>query len=329
MSARWLGVMLLLAAGCGSATRAGTAESVNGGMTTEVTASTQAAEVTVGTTPGAVYQQVQLEATLPSLDGPARLWRTPAISHDPTRLVRWARAFGFTDEEISTATGTRIVRNTPDGQVLTISETIGRWNFVDGPAGMFAEPGACPLPSVAPPSTVASATSLSFPTGQRCADPPPPGIPDAAAAEAQARSLWRALGIDLTGMEVTVGGDEYLREVIASDNLSDVVVARLRVVIGTDGRLLRATGSDAPVAAGSVARLGVAAALDRFARQPPSSGPASSAPASFDGVYRVTGVTAGLTGTGDQWLVPSYVVALADGRTITLLAIDPSDIPTG
>ena len=44
---------------------------------------------------------------------------------------------------------------------------------------------------------------------------------------------------------------------------------------------------------------------------------------------RVTGVTAGLVATGDQWLVPSYVIALADGRTITLLAIDPSDIPTG
>jgi hypothetical protein len=130
-------------------------------------------------------------------------------------------------------------------------------------------------------------------------------------------------------MEVTVGGDEYLREVIASDNLSDVVVARLRVVIGADGRLLRATGSDAPLAAGSVARLGVAAALDRFARQPPSAGPATSAPATFDGVYRVTGVTAGLIAMGDQWLVPSYVVALADGRTMTLLAIEPSDVPTG
>ena len=38
-------------------------------------------------------------------------------------------------------------------------------------------------------------------------------------------------------------------------------------------------------------------------------------------MYRVTGVTPGLIATGDQWLVPSYVVALADGRTITLLAV--------
>ena len=30
-----------------------------------------------------------------------------------------------------------------------------------------------------------------------------------------------------------------------------------------------------------------------------------------------------------QWLIPSYDVTLADGRTITLLAIDQADIPAG
>ena len=78
-------------------------------------------------------------------------------------------------------------------------------------------------------------------------------------------------GIDLTRVNVTLGGDEYLREVIGTDDLDGVAVARLRVVIGVDGRVLRATGSvDAPLAAGSVSRLGVIEALDRFARQPPA-----------------------------------------------------------
>ena len=102
------------------------------------------------------------------------------------------------------------------------------------------------------------------------------------------------------------------------------------MVIGADARVLRATGSvDAPIAAGTVSRLGVIEALDRFARQPPSAGPDTSPPASFGGIDLVTGVTAGLISWDRQWLIPSYDVTLADGRTITLIAIDQTDIPAG
>ena len=247
---------------------------------------------------------------------------------DPGRLSRWARVFGFTEDEIGAATATRIARDTSHGQVLTIYEPSGRWVFMNGPAGMYAIPGSCPIPAVAASSTVATATTMSPVVGQLCTDPPPPGVPDPEEAQEQARSLWEALGIDLTGASVTVGGDEYLREVIASDDLGDVAAARLRVVIGDGGRMLSATGSlDAPVAARSVPRVGLAEALDRFARQAPRVGPAMTVPESFDGVYRVIGATAGLTPSGETWLIPTYVVSLADGRTITLVAIDPSDIP--
>ena len=45
-------------------------------------------------------------------------------------------------------------------------------------------------------------------------------------------------------MNVTVGGDEYLREVIGSDDLDGARrCTSLRVVIGVDGRVPRATGS--------------------------------------------------------------------------------------
>ena len=326
MSAKLLAALLVLTAACGSVgdPQAGTAESSAGAVTTE------AATVTTSTTLGSVSQQVQLEVPLPPLDGPATLWRVPAPPPDPERLTRWARAFGFTEDEIGAATGTRIARNTPDGQVLTISEPTGQWVFVDGPAGMYATPGSCPLPAVAPPSTTTNPTPVTLPPGQLCAQPPPLGIPDPATAEQQARSLWQALGIDLNGTSVTVGGDEYLREVIASDNLGGISIARLRVVIGVDGRVMRATGGiDAPVAAGSVPRLGVVEAVNRFARQPPSAGPpdAYTAPPSFDGIYRVTGATAGLISSSGPWLLPSYDVALADGRTIALLAIDQADVP--
>jgi hypothetical protein len=320
MSAKWLPVLAIVVAGCGSQAdlQTGTVESTNVGVTATMGASTKTGQVTDGTTPGTVSKQVEMEATLPSLDGPATLWRSAALPEDPDRVARWARAFGFTDEEIGAATSSRVVRDTPDGQVLSISEPTGQWVFVDGPAGMYAIPGSCPLPGVAP---------SSLPSGQ-CADPPPPGVPDPPTAEQQARSLWQALGIDLTGVNVTVGGNEYLREVVANDDLDGVVAARLRVVIGVDGRVMRATGSiDAPVAAGSVARVGVVDALDEFARQPPSGGPDTNIPDSFDGTYRVTGATAGLVMWGGQWLVPSYDISLADGRTITLLAIDPNDIP--
>jgi hypothetical protein len=287
--------------------------------------------VTTSTTLDPISQQVQLEVSLPPLDGPATLWRLPELPPDPERLARWGRAFGFTDEEIGAATDNRIIRNTPDGQALSISESTGQWVFVDGPAGFQAAPGSCPLPAVAPPSTTIGATPATLPPGQRCADPPPSGIPDPATAEQRARSLWQALGIDLSDATVTVGGDEYLREVIASDDLGGVMLPRLHVVIGVDGQVMRATGGiDVPVEAGSVLRVGVVDAVERFARQPPSAGPpdAATPPASFDGIYRVTGATAGLITEGDRWLVPSYDVTLADGRTLTLLAIDDADIPT-
>ena len=80
----------------------------------------------------------------------------------------------------------------------------------------------------------------------------------------------------------------------------------------------------APVPAASVPRVDLVEALERFARQPPSAGPETTTPASFDGVYRVIGAASGLTTFGDHWLLPSYEVSLADGRTITLLAIDPT-----
>ena len=343
MRAKCLVVLLLLATACGSERHAGAVESSSGAATSYVAQVTapmstdgnvvaspsEAVPALSTTTLGPVYQQVRVEVTLPAFDRPATLWRAPALPPDPERLARWGHAFGFTQNETGAATGTRIARNTPDGQVLDIYDSTGRWVFMDGPAGMYADPGSCPLPAVAPSSTVASATTMSLPPGQRCTNPPPSGVPDPAAAEEHARSLWETLGIDLSGASVTVGGDEYLREVIASDNLDGVAVVRLRVVIGADSRLLRATGSfAAPVAAGSVPRVGLVEALDRLARQPPSAGPGTTAPASFDGVYRVIGATAGLTTFGDQWLIPSYDVSLADGRTITLLAVDPNDIPT-
>jgi hypothetical protein len=172
----------------------------------------------------------------------------------------------------------------------------------------------------------AATTALPLPD-QRCIDPPPPGVPDPTVAEQQARLLWEALGIDVTGTTVAVGGDEYMREVIASDELGDVAAPRLRIVTGEGGYLIHASGSlDAPVAAGSVRRVSLEEALNRFARQPPG-GPAISVPATFDGVYRVIGATAGLISSGGSWLIPTYDVLLADERTITLLAIDQSDIP--
>jgi hypothetical protein len=346
MSARWLTVLLVLTAACGAMPdpAAGTEQSAQGAVTTDlaqgtaptaaatgVAPSTEAAQVTTSTTLDPISQQVQLEVSLPPLDGPATLWRMPALPPDPERLARWGRAFGFTDEEVGAAIDDRIIRNTPDGQALSISESTGQWVFVDGPAGMFAIPGSCPLPAVAPPSTTIGATPATLPPGQLCADPRPLGIPDSATAEQLARSLWQALGIDLTGATVTVGGDDYLREVIASDDLGDVILPRLHVVIGVDGQVMRATGGiDAPVEAGSIPRLGVVEAVERFARQPPSAGPpdAYTAPPSWDGVYRVTRATTGLISEGDRWLVPSYDVTLADGRTLTLLAIDDADIPT-
>jgi hypothetical protein len=270
---------------------------------------------------------VRVEGTLPAFDEPATLWRAPAMPPDPGRLARWAPVFGFNDAEIGAAVESRIARDTPDGQILAISEPGGRWVFVNGPAGMYADPGSCSLPTVAPSSTIAPATTITLLTDRRCSDPPPAAVPDPTAAEQQARSLWTALGIDVTGTTVTVGGDEYLREVSASDELGGVAAPRLRVVIGEGGRLLHASGSlDAPVAAGSVPRIGIEEALDQFARQPPGNA-SVTVPGSFDGVYRVIGATAGLISSGGSWLIPTYDVSLADGRTITLLAINQSDIP--
>jgi hypothetical protein len=328
---------LLFATGCGSGSASGTVESsspatdvmviASTSTTAHVPPSTDAGSSSSSTTLGPVLLDVRVEGTLPAFDEPATLWRVPAMPHDPGRVARWAPLFGFTDAEIGAAVGTRIARDTPDGQVLAISESVGRWVFVNGSAGMYADPGSCPLPTVAPSSTIAPATTVALLADQPCSDPPPPGVPDPTAAEQQARSRWTELGIDVTGTTVTVGGDEYLREVSASDELGDAAAPRLLAVIGDGGRLIRASGSlDAPVAAGSVPRVGIEEALDRFARQPPG-GPAVTVPASFDGVYRVIGATAGLISSGGSWLIPTYDVSLADGRTITLLAINQSDIP--
>lgn len=341
---RWLVVPAILATGCGSELQAGATGGPSDGAATttvaqlavatsvsgNVASSSEVVPLPASTTLGPVIQQVRVEVQLPAFDGPATVWRVPPMLPDPARLAQWGIAFGFSQQEIDATTGTRIARSTADGQVLDISESTGRWVFMDGPAGMYAVPGSCPLPALAPPpSTTAGAPAMPLPPGQRCADPPPSGIPDPTAAVAQARALWNALGIDLTDASVSLGGDEYLREVIASDQVGGISVARLHVVIGAKGRLLRATGSlGAPVPAASVPRVDLVEALDRFARQPPSAGPETTTPASFDGVYRVIGAASGLTTFGDHWLLPSYEVSLADGRTITLLAIDPTDFPT-
>lgn len=345
MRTKWLVVPLMVMAACGSEGQSGDQEPTSGTTTdvaivapvsttdavplpTDTVPRTTGAILSVSsTTLGPVTQEVSVEGPLPEFDGPATLWRIPAMPPDPERLSRWALVFGFTEDEIATATEGRIARDAPDGQLLAISEPAGRWDFINGPAGMYAAPGTCPLPVVAPSPTVAPAPTLSLPPGQGCNDPPPPGVPEPAAAETQARSLWDALGIDVSGAVVTVGGDEYLREVIASDDLGDVTATRLRVVIGEGGRVLRATGSlDPAVAAGSAPRVSLEEALDRFAHEPPSAGPVA-VPPPIDGVYRVIGATAGLISSGGSWLIPTYEVSLADGRTMTLLAIDQSDIP--
>ena len=133
--------------------------------------------------------------------------------------------------------------------------------------------------------------------------------------------------LDVSGLAVTVRGDEYTREVRTIDDLDGIAWTRLRALYGASEHLLRADGSfDRPVAVASVPRVGVAAALDRFARQPIGTGGGTTAPPSFDGMYRVTGVRPSLTGSGDQLLLPAYDVSLADGRTLTLLAIGDESV---
>ena len=165
---------LLFAAACGSANTPGTVDNPSNPTTDEnvIASTSMAAHVlsstaagsssssTTSTTLGPVLQDVRVEATLPLFDEPATLWRVPAMPPDPSRLARWADLFGFTDDEIAAAGGGRIARDSPDGQVLTISEPAGRWVFVNGPGGMYASPGSCPLPTIAP--------STAAPRQRRC-----------------------------------------------------------------------------------------------------------------------------------------------------------------
>ena len=75
MSAKWLAVLVMVAAACGSQgdLQAGIAEPTSGAATTDVPPSTEVLQVTDSTAPGTIYKQVQMEATLPPLDGRATL----------------------------------------------------------------------------------------------------------------------------------------------------------------------------------------------------------------------------------------------------------------
>ena len=142
------------------------------------------------------------------------------------------------------------------------------------------------------------------------------------------------MGLDITGLSIHTENRIGGRVVTADANLDGVAWAQLRVFFGDRRQLIRAEGAFGPPASSaSTPRLGLAPALDRYARvrfdpnKPAAAGPARLTPP--DGVYHVTAAAPALARGPGGVLGPTYIITVTNLPAFMIPATAPSYVMDG
>jgi hypothetical protein len=134
--------------------------------------------------------------------------------------------------------------------------------------GGAAVPDTAVVPDSLPPSdvTVIDPAVTPLPTPECPAPEPPTGVPDAATAEARARELFAALGLDLSSYELETYADEWGAYVTAYMRLDGVRTwLSANIGFGAEGAITWAGGFLAqPQRGDDYPRIGVEAAVARL-----------------------------------------------------------------
>ncbi len=229
----------------------------------------------------------------PTFDGPAGAWYFPVgAAPSDEQLRSLGAAFGFTDaprtlpEDQGGGWAFGATDGTGAGLQVSPSATLDWWYYpapgvvtpvescavavesavdpsADPAVDPAADPGAVPAPpAVAPPEPCPAPT-------------PPGGVPNEADALAKARDLFTAIGLDLTGYDLAVMGDEWGRTVTITQLLDGhrSPVAQ-SVGYGENGTVTWAGGVlGTPVRSADYPRVTVADAVQRLNDQSAAWGP--------------------------------------------------------
>lgn len=233
---------------------------------------------------------------VPDLTAPAGSWFFPAgASATAEQVQRLAAAFGITDAveaiPVDQGGGWRVGPADWSGpSVQVTSDGMLSWSFSPGPMEGTVEPCVVVDPPVleAEPSTDAGAADVvtapdtvpvtDTATGEGtistdvapapvCPEPTPPtGVPDAATAEARARELFAAVGLDLSTYELEVYADEWGAYVTATLRLDGVRTwLSANIGFGAEGAITWAGGFlGQPQRGDDYPRIGVEAAVARL-----------------------------------------------------------------
>ena len=257
-----------------------------GGATGSVAASAESAPVADGGqgasrifAPSITYV---FDGEAPIFDTPAGAWYFP-VGAVPTdaQLTALGAAFGFTDapRPLPEDQGGGWVFGVNDGTGAGLQVSAGAtldWWFYPDPT-TFTPVEGCAVAAVEPaidPAVVDPAVDVAVgevppsPSPDAvCPEPTPPaGVPSEADALAKARDLFTSIGLDLSGYELSVSGDEWGRNVTVAQMLDGhrSPVAQ-SVGFGENGTLTWAGGVLAqPIRGADYPRVSVADAVKRL-----------------------------------------------------------------
>jgi hypothetical protein len=184
---------------------------------------------------------------VPDLDGSQDAWVASTGTVDPKEIGRLGAALGISGDVHETSGGWQMGDGDGAGPVLSVADGAGNsWSFNDVGAtttGVVCSGSASsPMPGdVGSPTTFATTTTIV----SDCPAPAPPtGLPDQAGAEAEARRILGAAGVDLDGAVVTATADQWSASVVVSPQLDGIPTSGFDTTIafGDGGKVAYAAG---------------------------------------------------------------------------------------
>ncbi len=199
---------------------------------------------------------------LAPLDGSASAWRVSSARPTEAEVARLAAALGLTAAPTATADGGWSVSGNDTVLVVSRITGLGGWVWSYSPEATIAGgtssspvttvPGDMSSDLCRPPATTippgpsrgSGGAPGAVSTCGSTAPTPPVGVPDEAAAESAARTLWSHAGFDTTGWKVTSTADEWSAQVTAAPVLDGTPVEGLDLTVsfGGQGAIEQASG---------------------------------------------------------------------------------------
>jgi hypothetical protein len=247
---------------------------------------------------------------------------TPAA---PAAIRALGTALGVTGGLQTVAGGWRI--GADGGPALQVSSTPGsNWTFESGQSSggvACASASSSPAagdgsgPSTTIPGTPDTSTTFAPTATPDCTIPPPPaGVPDRATAEAAARRVLQAAGLDSGHLELSTQADGYSATVTAAPVLDGTPTVGIDTTISFGGAAAITYASGwlgRPARADTYPLLGTDAAIDRLNRGVDLMGPQPL------GMIESAGTTSGSSAPGGP--------IGSGGSTVTTPTISPTTVP--